>query len=62
MLSGVERSNRAYGDAKKLGLFMAEETTSSVNGWVIGAIASAVTGLALLGFSQRKATVTSVPV
>jgi len=42
---------------------MAEEQTSSVNGWVLGAIASAVTGLALLGYSQRKTTVaTSVPV
>jgi len=43
---------------------MAEQTeTTSVNGWVIGAIASAVTGLALLGYSQRKTTVaTSVPV
>merc|ERR1712080_588177 len=36
---------------------MAEEQTSSVNGWVLGAIASAVTGLALLGYSQRKTTV-----
>jgi len=62
MLSGVTRKNPAYNDAKAAGHFMAEETTSSVNGWVIGAIASAVTGLALLGFSQRKATVTSVPV
>jgi len=44
--------------------YMAEEaSTSSVNGWVLGAVASAVTGLALLGFSQRKTTVaTSVPV
>jgi hypothetical protein len=43
--------------------YMAEEQTSSVNGWVLGAIASAVTGLALLGYSQRKTTVaTSVPV
>merc|ERR1712100_844584 len=43
---------------------MAEDaTTSGVNGWVLGAIASAVTGLALLGYSQRKTTVaTSVPV
>merc|ERR1712100_712176 len=32
---------------------MAEESTSSVNGWVIGAIASAVAGLALLGYSTR---------
>jgi len=43
---------------------MAEEASAaSVNGWVLGAIASAVTGLALLGYSQRKTTVaTSVPV
>jgi hypothetical protein len=45
--------------------FMAEQaTTSSVNGWVIGAVASAVSGLALLGYSLRKSTpvATSVPV
>jgi len=43
---------------------MAEEASAaSINGWVLGAIASAVTGLALLGYSQRKTTVaTSVPV
>merc|ERR1711871_49709 len=42
---------------------MAEENTSSVNGWVIGAIASAVAGLALLGYSTRRTAVaTSVPV
>merc|ERR1711991_301120 len=34
--------------------YMAEETTSSVNGWIVGALASAVTGLALLGYSLRK--------
>jgi hypothetical protein len=39
--------------------FMAESVTS--NGWVIGAIASAVAGVALLGMS-RKSAVTSVPV
>merc|ERR1711907_643751 len=33
---------------------MAEESTSSVNGWVVGAIASAVAGLALLGYSTRR--------
>jgi len=45
------------------GLMAEEATTSGVNGWVLGAIASAVTGLALLGYSQRKTTVaTSVPV
>ena len=56
--------NEAYQDGKDAGHFMAEETaTSTVNGWVIGAVASAVTGLALLGFSQRKATApVSVPV
>jgi len=44
--------------------FMAESAqTSSVNGWVLGAAASAVTGLALLGYSMRKTNVaTSVPV
>jgi len=43
---------------------MAESTTSSVNGWVIGAVASAVSGVALLGYAAtRKAAVaTSVPV
>merc|ERR1711865_667708 len=43
---------------------MAESTTSPVNGWVIGAVASAVSGVALLGYAAtRKATVaTSVPV
>merc|ERR1711907_430361 len=44
--------------------FMAEEAqTSSVNGWVIGAVASAVSGLALLANSMRKTdTTTAVPV
>merc|ERR1712072_413608 len=44
---------------------MAEEaSTSSVNGWVVGAVASAVSGLALLGYSLRKSApvATSVPV
>ena len=36
--------------------FMAEGSASSVNGWVLGAVASAVTGLALLSMSARKAT------
>merc|ERR1711957_52784 len=42
------------------GKFMAE--TSTTNGWLIGAVASAVAGVALLGFSARKSTVASVPV
>jgi len=43
---------------------MAEEATTNVNGWIVGAVASAVSGLALLGYSLRKSSdvVTSVPV
>merc|ERR1711881_198320 len=45
------------------GGWMAEESTSSANGWVVGAIASAVAGLAFLGYSTRRTAVaTSVPV
>jgi len=39
---------------------MAEKQTS-VNGWLIGAVASAVAGVALLGMSAKKIAV-SVPV
>ena len=35
--------------------------TSSVNGWIVGAIASAVAGVALLALGNKQ-TVTSVPV
>jgi len=39
------------------------EVTSNVNGFVIGAIASAVSGVALLGYSlSRKSTTQTVPV
>jgi len=42
---------------------MAEEAqTSSVNGWVIGAVASAVSGLALLANSRRTQAEVTVPV
>merc|ERR1711943_63802 len=52
-----------YKDTGAAHSLMAEETTSSVNGWVLGAIASAVAGLALLGYSTRRTAVaTSVPV
>jgi hypothetical protein len=52
-----------YKDTGAAHALMAEETTSSVNGWVLGAIASAVAGLALLGYSTRRTAVaTSVPV
>ena len=45
------------------GQLMAEQASASANAWVLAATASAVPGLALLGFSQRKqAAVTSVPV
>jgi len=55
------QTNLAH-DAKYNPYFMSE-TQTSVNGWIIGAVASAVTGVALLGFSMRKTTVaTSVPV
>lgn len=52
-----------YRGANLVGM-MAESTTTTVNGWVIGAVASAVSGVALLGYAAtRKATVaTSVPV
>merc|ERR1711966_260009 len=37
---------------------MMAESTTTVNGWVIGAVASAVSGVALLGYAAtRKATV-----
>merc|ERR1719378_170952 len=42
---------------------MAEETSQSVSGWVIGAVASAVAGIALLAASRRPTAVaTSVPI
>lgn len=44
---------------------MSEETTRATNGWVLGAVASAVAGVALLGISLRKQAqpvATSVPV
>merc|ERR1712188_134344 len=54
----------AAGDhANYAGNFMAEETSTTTNGWVLGAVASAVTGLALLGYSAKKPTaVVTVPV
>ena len=38
--------------------FMAEESSSSVNGWVLAAVASTVSGLALLSMTLRKPTTT----
>jgi hypothetical protein len=60
--TGVNAQKNPAADAANNPYFM-EESQTSVNGWVIGAIASAVTGVALLGFSMKKSTVaTSVPV
>jgi hypothetical protein len=42
--------------------FMAETQASSTSGFAMGAAASAVTGLALLGYATRKQAVTTVPV
>jgi len=52
------RKNPIYDEVAKKNL-MAE--ASSTNGFVIGAIASAIAGVALLGYSSRKSA-TSVPV
>jgi hypothetical protein len=50
------------GQALVGGSLMAERTTA-INGWVIGALASAVSGIALLGYAAtRKTASTSVPV
>jgi hypothetical protein len=38
------------------------EQTSTANGWVIAAVASAITGVALISLSTRSNAVTSVPV
>jgi hypothetical protein len=43
------------------GAYMAEES-HGLNAWVIGAMASAVTGVALLGYASSKTTATVVPV
>jgi len=53
---GVSGPN-SFPDVSK-GLMAEEASTSSVNGWVIGAVASTVTGLALLSMTSRKTTTT----
>jgi hypothetical protein len=65
----MEDSNNKRANAKVLdtikiqssNLQMMAETTS-VNGWFIGAVACAVTGVALLSLATRKTSVTEVPV
>jgi hypothetical protein len=46
----------------KDGDFMSETTSTSADAWVMGAVASAVTGLALLTYSARSSVATTVPV
>merc|ERR1712100_414796 len=62
-LYSAELNGQFVDPGTHLPTLMAEESTSSVNGCVVGAIASAVAGLALLGYSTRRTAVaTSVPV
>lgn len=56
-LSAAEHKNGLSNDVS----FMAEQT-SSANGWIIGAVASAVAGVALMGYSMKSTTSTTVPV
>jgi len=42
--------------------YLMAEATTSVNGWIFAAVASAVTGVALLGFSARSSKSVAVPV
>jgi len=58
---GVSGVANPAGEAAANPFFMAESQTS-VNGWIVGAVASAVTGVALLGFAGRKANAVEVPV
>merc|ERR1712167_482934 len=51
-LAGVAMSNPFI----NTNLVMAETATSGANTWVVGGVASALTGLALLAFSQSKTT------
>ena len=53
------RSQDGYFDAKTA--LMAEQSTTSANGWMLAAAASAVAGVALLAASKRTVA-TSVPV
>jgi len=60
LVSGAESSYTLSTATPFTSSSLMAETTNS-NAWIIGAVASAVAGVALLGFSQRKTTV-SVPV
>ena len=43
-------------------MLMVEQSSASTNSWLLAAAASAVTGLALLSFSSKRATPVTVPV
>merc|ERR1712167_105653 len=63
--SSVAQAPYTHTWSENMNLMAEQATTSSVNGWVVGAVGSAVTGLALLGYSLRKSAApvaTSVPV
>jgi len=53
------KNTKAYGNPFLKDFMMAETST---NGWLVGAVASTVAGVALLGYSSRKSEVTTVPV
>ena len=52
----------AYNPNLKDMVLMAEQSSASTNSWLLAAAASAVTGLALLSFSSKRATPVTVPV
>jgi len=51
-----------YDGNKNTNLMAEESASASTNGWVLGAAASAITGLALLGYSVRRNTAATVSV
>jgi len=53
--------NPAYNNGAGNNPFLMAESTTSVNGWAVAAVASFITGVALLSYSGKSAT-TSVPV
>jgi hypothetical protein len=55
-------SNKANPFLKDGPFLMAESATGSADAWVVGAVASAVTGLALLTYSARATAPVTVPV
>merc|ERR1712167_255249 len=58
--SSVAQAPYTHTWSENMNLMAEQATTSSVNGWVVGAVGSAVTGLALLGYSLRKSAALSL--